>query len=262
VEHLLTTFEAYLVEAHRLKIAYADQITLLVGAETELVDLAGLDKLASQLEKHRTKIEYLVGSVHHCHSIPIDFDEATFNLALAATSAPDAQPDAQFAALFDAYFDSQLTLLEHLRPEVVGHFDLVRLYHPALDFRAYPAAWAKAERNIRFAVGYGALFEVNASAFRKGWATAYPGNEVFDRIVELGGRFTLSDDSHGPLAVGGNYDRAYEYLAAKGVEELWSLAPAAPGSEESSRGTVKVKVQGKPWLHAWPELIVQRAAKR
>lgn len=248
-----------MVEAHRLKAAYADRITLLVGAETELVDMPGLDKLATLLDKHEDKIEYLVGSVHHCHSIPIDFDEPTFNLALAATPAP---PDAQHAALFNAYFDAQLALFQRLKPEVIGHFDLVRLYHPALDFRAYPEAWAKVERNVRFAVEYGAVFEVNASAFRKGWETAYPGSEVFDKIVELEGRFTLSDDSHGPLAVGGNYDRAYKYLASKGVEELWQLAPAAPGSKGSSRGTVKQKVEGRPWLDAWPELIAQREAKR
>lgn len=258
------------MEAHRLKAAYADRITLLVGAETELVDLSGLDKLTTLLDKHKDKIEYLVGSVHHCHSIPIDFDEPTFNLALAATptssattpTATPSQPDASFGPLFSAYFDAQLVLLQRLQPEVIGHFDLVRLYHPALDFRAFPEAWAKAERNIRFAVGYGALFEVNASAFRKGWETAYPGREVLDRIFELGGKTTLSDDSHGPLAVGGNYDRTYKYLASQGVEELWELVPAAPGSEGSSRGTSKRKVEGRPWLDTWPELIAQRDAQR
>lgn len=87
---------------------------------------------------------------------------------------------ARFSKLFEAYFDAQHTLIHRLHPEVIGHFDLCRLYYPALDFREFPAVWVKIQRNIKLAVGYGALFEVNASAFRKGWNTAYPGTEVFD----------------------------------------------------------------------------------
>ena len=49
-----------------------------------------------------------------------------------------------------------------------------------MDFRDFPEAWRRIERNIRYAVSYGALFELNASAFRKGWSTGYPGVEVFD----------------------------------------------------------------------------------
>ena len=38
--------------------------------------------------------------------------------------------------------------------------------------------WDKVERNIRYAIGYGALFEANAAAIRKGWTTSYPSREV------------------------------------------------------------------------------------
>jgi len=42
-------------------------------------------------------------------------------------------------------------------------------------------------------------------------------------VLKHGGRFALSDDSHGPHAVGLNYRRLAEYLRAAGVFELWYL---------------------------------------
>jgi len=87
--------------------------------------------------------------------------------------------------LFSKYFDQQYELIDRLRPEVIGHFDLCRLYYPEKDFRDYPEVWEKVKRNIGLGVEYGALFELNASAFRKGWKTGYPGVEVFDVSFQL-----------------------------------------------------------------------------
>ena len=42
-------------------------------------------------------------------------------------------------------------------------------------------------------------------------------------IQRHNGRFTLSDDSHGPHAVGLNYHRLPEYLQAVAISELWFL---------------------------------------
>ncbi|KAI5480589.1 hypothetical protein MNV49_000285 [Pseudohyphozyma bogoriensis] len=250
LEHLSTTFEAYLVEAWRLKELYASQITLLVGIETEFINLDGLDELEKLLHKHTGKIQYLVGSVHHCHERPIDFDKERFDATLDTFAGSE---DERFEQLFSAYFDAQFTLLQRLRPEVVGHFDLCRLYYPTRDFKAFPAVWSKIERNIQFAVSYGALFEINSSAFRKGWNTAYPGSDVFQTIVSLGGRFTLSDDSHGPQAVGLHYDKAYKYMGTQELAELWQLKESK--GADVARGVVVEKVSGKPWLDSWPALL-------
>lgn len=183
LEDLATTFEKYLVEAHRLKKQHADKLSIIVGLETEYIDVAGLDKLEQLIACHPQAIEYLVGSVHHCDELPIDFDKEKFDYVLA--SQPGSSEHERLSRLFCTYFDNQLELLTRLEPEIVGHFDLCRLYYPSLDFRSFPEVWERIERNIEFAVGYGAIFEVNASAFRKGWTTAYPGTEVFDASSSL-----------------------------------------------------------------------------
>lgn len=188
--HLGTTFEAYVVEARRLKTLYASQITLLLGVETEFINDEGLDSLVALLDRHQDSIQYVVGSVHHCHESPIDFDQAQFDSLLSSFSGESEQE--RFSSLFCSYFDSQYALMRRLKPEVIGHFDLCRLYYPKLDFRSFPEVWEKVERNIKYAVSIGALFELNASAFRKGWNTGYPGVEVFDVRRLPGSAFSLS----------------------------------------------------------------------
>ncbi|CCM00360.1 uncharacterized protein FIBRA_02390 [Fibroporia radiculosa] len=217
---LSAQFEQFLIEASRLKEDYAKKITLLVGLETEYITDVDLEALEEVIH-NKGHIEYLVGSVHHVNSIPIDFDEATFQKCLDSFAVEDIHE--QMETFLCAYFDAHYQILTRFHPEVVGHLDLCRLYRPSLRFADYPSAWQRLERNVRYAIGYGALFELNAAALRKGWSAAYPGQDAAKLILESGGRFALSDDSHGPHAVGLNYNKLFEYARKIGVEELWYL---------------------------------------
>ena len=138
--------------------------------------------LQSLLDQHQSRIEYLVGSIHHVNAVPIDFDEATFRRALEAfppdLSSEMSEEDSRMSALLDSYLDSQFLLMQRFHPEIIGHLDLCRLYRPELEFRTFPGALTRLQRNIQYACGYGALFELNAAAFRKGWDSAYPGRDV------------------------------------------------------------------------------------
>ena len=269
-ETLRTTFQNYLSEARRLQTEYADQsLHVLVGCETENITSPGtLDYLTQVLGSDASTepeligkgvVDYIVGSLHHTHSIPIDFDRETFERSVASfqTGSSTESADAHLS-LVDQYLDDQLEVLQRLKPEVIGHFDLFRLFTPELKLEA-PQIWAKVERNVRFAVEYGALFECNAAAFRKGWNTSYPGREILDLILSLNGRLCLSDDSHGVQAVGLNYLRMRQYLIDSGVETIWylekdSTTPStAPDSKTDdsapthfARGTV-AKSMGLEW---------------
>ncbi|GAA5957453.1 hypothetical protein JCM3765_001146 [Sporobolomyces pararoseus] len=264
VQDLKDTFSNYLIEANRLKTLYRNEIKLLVGLETEFIDQDSLSKLEKLLEIHSKDLDYIVGSVHHCDELPIDFDKEGFDKVLSLQSTPSSL--SRFEKVFEKYFDNQYELIKRLKPEVIGHFDLVRLYYPELNFKQeFPKVWEKIERNIEIAIEYGALFELNASAFRKGWKTGYPGIDVFDAILERGGRFTLSDDSHGPQAVGLHYDLAYRYLKDRNVQQLWQLSTTGERREggggneaEFRRGTKAVRVEGQPWLDEWPKLFEER----
>ncbi|KAF8627140.1 hypothetical protein AX17_006357 [Amanita inopinata Kibby_2008] len=148
------------------------------------------------------------------------------------------------------YFDAQYEVLRRFRPEIVGHIDLCRLYRPELCFADFPRALEKLKRNIRFANDYGALFEVNTAAFRKRWETAYPGRDVIKLIYQAGGRFALSDDSHGPHTVGLDYNLVKEYLVSAGITELWYLERSSPPNS-GGRKVRPAKFCGDWWNHAF-----------
>ncbi|KAH6910755.1 histidinol-phosphatase [Coprinopsis sp. MPI-PUGE-AT-0042] len=238
-------FEAFLDEAHRLKSKYAEKITLLVGLETEYITEADLTELDQLLKRFGSQVEYIVGSVHHVKETPIDFDRFTYERLLKTFSPTEDQADLSDPRgdFYSSYFDAQYQLLTRFQPEIIGHFDLCSLYDPYTRLPNYPEVWEKAVRNIRFAVSYGALFEVNAAAFRKNWSSAYPAADVLKVIIQEGGRLALSDDSHGPHAVGLNYAKTREYLKSAGVNELWYLAKGEE-SNQAGRDIRPIRLEG------------------
>jgi histidinol-phosphatase (PHP family) len=173
-QDLYKTYLDFLTEAHRLKVFYAQSITLLVGIETDYItelDLTGLENL---LKVERERIQFVVGSVHHVRSIPIDFDRPTWEVAIQACGSSTTD----LKSFFLDYLDEQYTMLQRIKPTVVGHFDLCRLFSPGTRLDGDKEVWDKVERNVKFVIEYGGLFEVNAASFRKGWDQAYPGAEV------------------------------------------------------------------------------------
>lgn len=176
LEELHGQFLSFLQEAHRLREKYASQITILVGLETEYVTTLDLDHLEKLLNDVGDQVQYLVGSVHHVNEVAIDFDQTTYERAVA--SASPHTPNGSIDNYLRAYLDAQLELLKRFKPEIIGHIDLCRLYRPDLQFLDYPTARDMMERNIAYAVSYGALFELNAAALRKNWETPYPGEDI------------------------------------------------------------------------------------
>lgn len=47
--------------------------------------------------------------------------------------------------------------------------------------------------------------------------------------MRLGGKFTLSDDSHGIAQLATNYGRAIDYLESLGVDQVWTLERGPSG---------------------------------
>ena len=58
------------------------------------------------------------------------------------------------------------------------------------------------------------------------------------KYLSLGGKFTLSDDSHGISQVATNYPRALTYLESLGITELWTFERIV---DEDHRGVLQEK---------------------
>ncbi|EPX71910.1 histidinol-phosphatase [Schizosaccharomyces octosporus yFS286] len=223
-DDLFHTFDEYIQTAKQLREKYADKIQILIGSETEYIRPDSIDLLRELVAKY--DLDYLVGSVHHVNAIPIDFSVELWHKALEHVGGC-------YEKLFLDYFDHQYTLLTSLQPLVVAHFDLICLYANEEAMKVFTNSsevWKLIERNIEYVNSYGGVFEINTSAFRKGWSVAYPKPQLIKLMQKHNSRFTLSDDSHGPHQVGLNYHRGKEYLEKEGIH---ALAVLSRNSKES-----------------------------
>jgi histidinol-phosphatase (PHP family) len=154
-----------------LKTTYESQIRLPIGFESEWIRPSSLG-LIQTLQK-KNQYDFFVGSVHHVHTIPIDFDRPLYEKARNKSGGSDEK-------LFEDYFDAQYDMLQALEPPVVGHFDLIRLFseNPEQSFKEWKGVWSRVLRNLEFVANYGGILELNSSALRKGMSEPYPKVEI------------------------------------------------------------------------------------
>jgi histidinol-phosphatase (PHP family) len=159
------------VEANRLRAKYGDRIALPIAFESEWIRPSTLGLIKTLQSKF--DFDMFVGSLHHVHTIPIDFSRAMYEQARQVAGGSDER-------LFEDYFDSQLDMLHALKPPVVGHFDLIRLLSddPDGSFQKFSGVWSRAMRNLDFVASYGGLLELNTAALRKGMKEPYPKGDI------------------------------------------------------------------------------------
>lgn len=156
------------------------------------------------------------------HGIPIDYNAEFYAKAVAASTGDGLGAGTELG-LFRDYYDAQYEMLQTLKPKVVGHFDLIRLFASEPNAKIFGGASEKAERNLKLIVEQGGLLEINSAGLRKGLQEPYPGRILCLLFKSLGGKFTLSDDSHGIEQVGTNYGRTVKYLEDLDVKEVWTF---------------------------------------
>lgn len=210
---LEASFRRYVASAVRLRERYADRMELLVGFESErLPTESWLDRM--QALRRGGPFDYVVGSVHSVGDTWIDLNPETTEVARQSAGGE--------LGLHCAYFDALADLVTRLRPEVVGHLDLVRRFD-GYDFEFSPRALAAAERALLAAREVGAAVEVNAAPERRGFGPVYPGPQLLRRACEMGVCVTLGDDSHGPSSVGVGLDASMRAIERAGYRQLHYL---------------------------------------
>ncbi|MBN2643977.1 MAG: histidinol-phosphatase [Desulfuromonadaceae bacterium] len=210
-EELHQQFGVFVAEARRLQAAYRDRIQLFVAMESEWYP--GSQKLVQDL-REQYHLDYIVGSVHHVRGVNFDFSPTEYERARDSLGGMDA--------LYAAYFDDQLAMIEGLRPEVVGHFDLVRLYDPEYPRRLQqPEIARRMTRNLLRIRELDLCLDLNMRALDKGASEPYLSRPLLREALELGIAVVPGDDSHGVASVGSGIDRAIELLTELGGSCRW-----------------------------------------
>lgn len=243
-ESLMDQFQNYVVSAraHQKRMNSNTDPTktkLLVGFESE----GGINEehlnMCLQLRKE-IDADLIVGSVHHVNGTDIDFDQQTWDRAVEECDG--------IRGLYREYFKLVNNMIVKLKPEVVAHFDLIRLFanteieienveNGEIKFQNvkvtqeeklgitieedWPDVWALIEQSVDLIVELGLTVELNSSAIRKGWETPYPKDDIMKLMISRGVKFVLSDDSHGDDQVGLNYQIVLDYIKRMGIEQIW-----------------------------------------
>lgn len=219
-DHLLDLFARYAAEAKRLQAAYADQIELLAGFETEVIPEGRYVAVMRGL-KDQHQLDYMVGSVHWVDGIIIDYTRDRFDQAV------EAQGGLERLAL--RYYDIAAEMIATLRPEVVGHLDLVRRHggnDPALET---PAVRERARAVLALMKEHDAILDINTAGYRKGLGTPYPAPWLLEAARDTGVACCFGDDAHRVMEVGAGILEAREYLLDHGINEVTVLTREAGG---------------------------------
>ncbi|KAL8732052.1 MAG: hypothetical protein Q9166_003005 [cf. Caloplaca sp. 2 TL-2023] len=213
---LLDTFRKYYDEAHRLQEVYSFDIDILIGMEIDWIRPSSkvfIEKLLSDFE-----LQLFIGSVHHVHCVPIDYSPDLFREARRISGGSNE-------TLFEDYFDLQYEMLTALKPPIVGHFDLIRLMSddPDTSFTHMQGVRHRISRNLTFIASYGGILELNSAALRKGLREPYPNAEISKEFLALGGKFTISDDSHGINQIGCYYRELLRFAKEVGILQITYL---------------------------------------
>lgn len=232
---LQVRFGRYIQEARRLQRAYAADIDILVGFESETY---------SGYRQHiRTLVDtyqpdYIVGSVHHVNDRCFDISAEAYAAVAAELGSVDA--------LYLRYFDQQYEMLHRLRPQVVGHFDYIRIFDPDYATRLIqPVIWERIERNLLLIDELGFILDFNLRALQKGAAEPYVAQPILQRAIELGIPLLPGDDSHSVAGAGQNVAQGIAWLQAAGANTEWVRPDAQPAWETvSTTSSVGVELRG------------------
>jgi len=214
VAKIAADFDAYGRTIGPLAEEYADRITVLRGFEIEVVPGDRYVEIMSGFRK-QYGFEYMVGSVHYLHDISIDSSQEEFVAAIEIAGGLEA--------LSIQYYETVARMIEAMRPEVIGHLDLVRKNagpHGPVDTAPIRRA---ALETLEVARACGGILDLNTAGYRKGLGSPYPAPWLIREANRMGIPFCIGDDSHGPLDVGAGVDDARAYLLENDVTTVTVL---------------------------------------
>lgn len=193
----------YEQEICRLKEHYRGQIEIFSGLE--------LDSYGQKLFEP----EYVIGSVHYVKKdglfYSIDHNAESFAEMLKTFGSIDA--------LAHTYYSDVVQMAKDMRPDIIGHIDLITKFNEGFAFfdEAAPVYAACAKDAVLQIKPYCGLFEVNTGAIARGCRTApYPAVPLLRFLCENGLDIIVNSDAHAAQTVDCWFAEAEELLKACG----------------------------------------------
>ena len=224
VAKITDDFERYQDVLTPLAREFADRLVVLRGFECEVVPA---DEYVARMKGYQARrlptgapvFDYCVGSVHFVDEIQIDSTVEQFMQAMDAAGGLEA--------LAIRYYETVTEMVEALRPDVVGHLDLIKrnvelagMQRRETETEHVQQAALRALEAIR---EYGGILDLNTAGWRKGLGEPYPAPWIVHKANAMGIGFCFGDDSHRTTDVGAGIDQAVDYLIENGTASVTVL---------------------------------------
>ena len=206
--------------------AYFETVRAL-GSAAKLRVWAGLeqDTFAPDALKaeNRRAADYVIGSAHyvsldfHGRTVAVDGEPALLRQYIEEKCGGDG------LELARQYFDVHVSGLLRDRPDIIGHFDLVRKYalSESLFDETSPAYRRLALDALERAFPCGGVLEVNTGAIpRFGASSPYPELPLLRHWHDLGGEVILSSDCHFADQIDGGYEQGIRRMKDAGYKQM------------------------------------------
>ena len=208
-------FTQYVSTCRELAVKFEDRLEVLVGAEVEVVPMSSYANEVAALRR-RYQLDYIVGSVHWVDETPIDFTKELFGKAVDDQNGMEP--------FLIRYFNLLEQMVNDLQPEVVGHFDLPRLYAGnAIEFGSSLVVDAT-NAALEACKNAGSILDLNVSAIRKQLGHPYPAPIILEKAREFDIPFCFGDDSHRTSEVGENLAEGRQYLLDHRITSITKLS--------------------------------------
>jgi histidinol-phosphatase (PHP family) len=210
-EFLFDRFAGYMEECRRLQKKYSSEIKIFAAMEIETY--SGYQEFIPYLID-RFQPDYIVGSVHFVGDMGFDYSKEQYDQAVEAAGG--------IVPLYCQYFDQQYEMIKLLKPSVVGHFDLIRIFDPGYKRRLLqPEIMERIKRNLQLIYELDLIMDFNLRSLLKGADEPYISRVILEMAIELGISIVPGDDSHGLSSIGINMEKWVKILAALGCNTNW-----------------------------------------
>lgn len=191
----LERYDEFIRDVGRLRKKYAGKIDILCGIEQDLYSPATTDGF-----------DYVIGSVHYIRHgeqyISVDETPEILKEMIDKFYCGD------FYACAEDYYNN-VAMLSKIRPNIVGHFDLIKKFRKMLPFdennERYRRAWISAAEKL---IECGCTFEINTGGIVRGYLDEpYPSPDILEYIKKRGAKLILSSDAHRPEDIAFGFER-------------------------------------------------------
>jgi histidinol-phosphatase (PHP family) len=220
---LAQRFSDYTAACSELADEFSDRIEILRAAEVEIVPESSFAKNADQL-RSKYNLDYLIGSVHWVDEIPFDTSQQDFDKAVANRGGLEP--------FLLRYYELVGEMIVQVKPEVIGHVDLPRLFCEGAPELASDSVMKAVYGVFEKAKAVGCILDLNVSALSKGLVTPYPAPWIVQLATEMGVPFCFGDDSHSVAQVGAGIDAGRAYLLEHGIETITKLTRSGTIAKE------------------------------